>query len=63
MPGVNARVPMRGWTGVCMLLGALFSCLTPAEVPLAAACTVSCRRPFCDRRPLSVNGAWCPSLT
>ena len=43
MPGVIARAPVRGWTGVCMLLGALFSCLMPAGVPLPDACTVSCR--------------------
>ena len=44
---------MRGWTGVCMLLGALFSCLMPAGVPLPTACTVDCRHSQGDRQPLS----------
>ena len=56
MPGVIARVPVRGWTGVCMLLGALFSCLTPAGVPLPAACAVECMHSWSERHPLSEWG-------
>ena len=56
MPGVIARVPVRGWTGVCMLLGGLFSCLIPAGVPLPTACAVSCRHSQSDRQPLSGGG-------
>ena len=61
MPGVIARAPVRGWTGVCMLLGALFSCLMPAGVPLPDACTLSCGHSQSDGQTLS-DGRLVPPL-